>query len=55
MSAQPRYEYVSVKEVARILNKSLQRAYDMAHEGILETVGWTVLRIGRRIWIGIPK
>ena len=49
------YEYLSVEEVARLLSKSKDRVYDMANDGLLEDVGWMVLRTkAGRIWIGLP-
>lgn len=51
-----RYDYVSVREAALMLEKRKSRLYAMAAEGLLDDVGFFVLRTKRgRIWIGIPR
>lgn len=47
------FNYVSVVDAATRLQKSRRRVYQMVEEGLLREVGWDVLRIGSRIWIGI--
>jgi hypothetical protein len=49
------YEYLSIREVATLLEKSLSRTYAMAQEGLLTEVGFLVLRVKNgRTWVGIP-
>lgn len=49
------YEYLSVREVAGELQKGKTRMYEMIEEGLLEEIGWVVLRIKGRIWVGVPR
>lgn len=50
------YEYVSVREAAQLLEKRKSRMYAMVAEGLLDDVGFLVLRTKKgRIWIGIPR
>ena len=49
------YEYLTVREVAPILQKCPSRVYAMIGEGLLDEVGWITFRLHRRIWVGIPR
>lgn len=50
------YEYLTVREVVKILQKCPSRVYAMIGEGLLDDVGWLTFRAPNgRIWIGIPK
>lgn len=52
--APPRYSYMTVREVGVLLEKRKSRIYAMVSEGLLEDVGFIVIRDAKRIWIGVP-
>ena len=56
ITATRRYDYLTVRETAQMLEKRKTRLYEMAAEGLLDEVGFLVLRTKKgRIWIGIPR
>lgn len=54
--AQCHYNYLSVREVAPLLQKCPSRLYAMVDEGLLDAVGWPTFRSPNgRIWIAVPN